>query len=322
MRNGPGQNTKRGMALVAAIGLLVIFAALGTAYIGYMALEFDEAGVRLHEVRARKLAEAGVYAAIGEAQAAIARGEAPKPEYPIALAAYRQEATGQGVYPQTVHVRVSDESARVNLNYAPAALLRALGLPENAAKAIEDYRASGKSLASLDALRSEGLVNAATMQSLPRDLLTVYTGSDPRQPHSYLNLNSAPDPVLAAIFGISVEEAAALAAKRPFTSWEDAIQKVAREPSTFNVPAPQYASRDMPGTLALSSRCFRMTSLVEMDMPGGTGRPVHAGVEAVVALLEDGTYAIRYWREIHSGAAKAANETTTAPSAAAEETGK
>ncbi len=310
------------MALVAAIGLLVVFAMLGTAYIGYMTLEYDEAGIQLHEVRARTLAEAGVYAAIGEAQAAIARGEVPKGEYPIALSAYRQEATGQGAYPQTVRVAVSDESARVNLNYAPVSLLRAMGLSENAAKAVEDYRASGKRLASLDALRSEGLVDAQTMQALKRDLFTVYTGSDPRQPHSYLNLNTAPDAVLASVFGISAEEAAALAAKRPFASWADAVQKVGREPATFNVAAPQYASRDMPAALALTSRCFRFVSLVEMDMPGGTGRPVHAGVEAVVALLENGTYTIRYWREIHSGAAKAASDTTTAPVAAAENTGK
>lgn len=317
MRNGIQKNAQSGMALVAAISLLVIFAMLGTAYIGYMTVEYDEAGIAMHDVRARELAQAGIYAAIGEAQAAIARGEAPKGEYAISLSAYRQEATGQGVYPQTAEVKVADESARVNLNYAPAALLRALGMPEKTAKAVEDYRASGKRLASVDALHSEGLADKQAMQSITRELLTVYTGSDPRQPHSYLNLNSAPDAVLAAIFGINAEEAAALAAKRPFASWEDAVQKVGREPSTFSVAAPQYASRDKPADLALNSRCYRLTSLVAMDMPGGTGRPVHAGVEAVVAFLEDGTYAIRYWHEIHSGAAKAASE-TSAPNAAAE----
>src|SRR6185436_12483754 len=112
------------MALVAAIAMLVIFAMLGTAYIGYMSIEFDQAKLQLHEVRARNLAEAGVYAAIGEARAAIARGEAPKPSISVSLNEYRPEAGGLGAYPQAVTVKIFDESARVNLNAAPAAVLR------------------------------------------------------------------------------------------------------------------------------------------------------------------------------------------------------
>jgi DNA uptake protein ComE-like DNA-binding protein len=246
-----------------------------------------------------------VYAAIGEAREAIAHGRVPPGQYSIPLTEYRLEATGPGAYPQTVQVSLTDESARVNLNFAPVAVLRAMGLPEHAAQAVQDYRTKGgKRLANVDALRAEGLVDGQTFRALHRDLFTVYTASDPRQPHSYLNLNSAPEAVLAAVFGIGAEEAAALAAKRPFATWADVLQKVGREPSTFNVAAPQYALRDMPAELALSSRCYRLQSIVELDMPGGRGRLVHAGVEAVVAFLEDGTYTIRYWRELHSGAAK------------------
>jgi type II secretory pathway component PulK len=134
----------------------------------------------------------------------------------------------------------------------------------------------------------------------------VYSGTDLRQPHSYINLNTVSEPVLAAIFNINTEEATALAAKRPFTSWDDAVQKVGREPATFSVASAQYATRDMPADLALNSRCFRLESLVTMEMPGG--RTASAGVEAVVSFLENGTYSIRYWREIKSGAAKAASE--------------
>lgn len=306
MQTKSHRKSNSGMALVAAIGMLVVFAMLGTAYLGYMTLEYDQTGQEMRDVRARTLAEAGIYAGIGEAQAAIARGEAPKPEYAIALNAYRQEATGPGTYPQSVRVQVSDESARVNLNFAPGALLHNLGLPDNAVKAIADYRAAGKRLASLDSLKSEGLVDTATLQSVKRDQFTVYSGTDLRQPHSYINLNSVPEPILAAIFNVNAEEATALASKRPFTSWEDAVQKVGREPSTFSVASAQYATRDMPADLALNSRCFRLVSLVDMNMPGG--RPASAGVEAVVSFLENGTYSIRYWREIKSGAAKAASE--------------
>lgn len=294
------------MALVAAIGMLVVFAMLGTAYIGYMTLDYDQTRQEMRDVRAESLAEAGIYAAIGEAQAAIARNEAPKTEYTIALNAYRQEATGQGAYPQSIRVKVSDESARVNLNFAPGALLHNLGLPDNAVKAVADYRAAGKRLASVEALKSEGLIDTATLQALKRDQFTVYSGTDLRQPHSYINLNAVSEPILAAIFNINAEEATGLAAKRPFASWEDAVQKVGREPATFSVASAQYATRDMPADLALNSRCFRLESLVNVDMPGG--RTASAGVEAVVSFLENGTYSIRYWHEIKSGAAKAASE--------------
>lgn len=299
-------SAKRGMALVAAIGMLVIFAMLGTAYIGYMTIEYDEAGIELHEIRAQHLAAAGVDAAIAQIQDAIKRGEAPQPEYLVSLATYRQEATGQGSYTQTVRVRVTDESARVNLNYAPPALLRALGFSENGAQGLADYRAAGKRLASFESLRTDGLLDGAGYQALDASRFTVYTGTDTRQPHSYLNLNTAPPAVLAAIFAINESEANALADKRPFTSWADALQKVGREPATFNVSAPQYASRDMPRDLALASRCYRVESTVDMNMPGGTGRPMSAGVEAVVVFPENGGSAVRYWHEMNSGTARAA----------------
>jgi len=298
------------MALFAAIGMLVIFAMLGTAYIGYMTIEFEETGFDLYEKRAQHLAAAGADAAMAEIQAAIARGDAPLPEYVITLSTYRQEATGQGAYPQTVKVRVSDESARVNLNYAPAALLRALGFSENAAQAVVDYRAAGKRLASVDSLRADGLLDAKALQEIDATLLTVYTGTDPQQPHSYLNLNTAPQSVLAAVFAINADEAKALADKRPFASWADALQKVGREPSTFNVSAPQYAARDMPRDLALASRCFRVESTVDMNMPGGT---VSAGVVAVVVYPENGGSAVRYWHEMNSGTAKAAGAAPEQP---------
>lgn len=306
-------NKQRGMALVAAIGMLVIFAMLGTAYIGYMTIEYDEAGANLHIERAEHLATAGVDAAITQIQAAIAKGETPQPEYTVSLNTYRQEATGTGAYPQSVKVRVSDESARVNLNYAPVAMLRALGLSEQAGQAVTEYRAAGKKLASVDALRADGLIDAKALQALDASQLTVYTATDPKQPNGYINLNSASPAVLASIFAINADEAQALAGKRPFASWADALQKVGREPATFNVSAPQYAVRDMPRDLALNSRCYRVISTVNMEMPGGTGRTASAGVEAVVVFPENGGSVVRYWHEMNSGTAKAAGAATEQP---------
>lgn len=301
------------MALVAAIGMLMIFAMLGTAYIGYMTIEYDATGIDLYEKRAQHLAAAGTEAAIAQMQAAIGRGETPQGEYTVSLSTYRQEATGQGAYPQTVTVRVTDESARVNLNYAPPALLQALGLPEPGAQAVADYRAAGKRFASVETLRTDGLLDAKAFQALDKSQFTVYTGTDPGQPHSYLNLNTAPEKVLSAIFSINADEAKALAGKRPFASWADALQKVGREPATFNVSAPQYAARDMPRDLALASRSYRVTSTVDMTMPGGTGRAMSAGVEAVVVFPENGGSAVRYWQEMNSGTAKAAGAAPEKP---------
>lgn len=287
------------MALIAAIAFLMIFMLLGTAYVRYMTIEFDDARNYVYDLRARHLANGGVQAGIGEIQAALASESIPSPHYDVELAAFRQEKQGSGDYPQTIAVHIQDEAARVNLNYAPAPLLEALGLDANTIQALNDYRTSPGNplLPSVDALRTNNLIDAQKFQALDKRLFTVYTAEDTRQPHSYINLNAAPPPVLAAVFGIDLEEARTLAGKRPFKSWADVLQKVGRDPTTFNVPVPRYAPRDMPRELALSSNCYRLAGLVDFSMPGGGGRAVRAATEAVVLFHDDGTYTIRYWNE-------------------------
>jgi type II secretory pathway component PulK len=191
---------------------------------------------------------------------------------------------------------VADESARVNINYAPPLVLRAMGLSEATVDALVAYRRNGaRQLASVDALLTRELIDAQGYDRIDTNLLTVYSVSDRRQPHSYINVNSASPRVLSAIFAINLDEARALAGKRPFRDWRDVLQKVGREPTSFNVEVPQFAPRDMPRALALSSRCFRLRSEVVLDMPGQDGRSARAGVEAVVYFHEDGSHAIRYW---------------------------
>lgn len=287
----------RGLALIGAVGLMIIFVMLGTAYVGYMVIELDTTGYDVNQVRARQLAEGGIRAAIGEIAAALESGDAVADPLSFTLVAYRPEGGELAEYPQTVNVAVSDESARVNINHAPALVLRALGLSEDAVNAVMEYRGDGKNrLASVDALLTRDLIDTQAYDRLNRDLFTVYTVSDRRQPHSYINVNSAPPRVLSAIFAINMDEARALAAKRPFLDWRDVLQKVGREPTSFNVEVPQFAPRDMPRPLSLSSRCYRLRSEVVLDMPGQDGRSARAGVEAVVYFHEDGSHAIRYWR--------------------------
>jgi hypothetical protein len=267
--------------------------------------------VQLHRIRARNLASGGVYATIGAIQKRLDAGGVPDAEYAISLATYRPEQGGPGAYPQTVTVRVADEAARINLNTAPGGLLEAAGLEADGVNKLMDLRAKDQALVSVDALRTEEVLDATSFDALAKDRFTVYTGRS-----GAVNLNTAGIDVLSAVFAISSEEASALAEKRPFENWPDVLQKVGREPATFNVDVAPFAPRQRPASLSLSSRTFRIRSTVSMDMPGGNHRPEHAGVEAVVAFGADGGYTIRSWKELRGADARntnvAAEETETA----------
>lgn len=291
---------RRGMALVAAIALLAVFALLGTAYVGYMWIEFEDVGIELHRTRARHLAAGGIFAAIGDLQSALDSGRPPAASFEYALATYRTEQGGPAAYPQRVTVDLSDESARIDLNSAPASLLAALGFESDAIDRLRVMRSENRRLASVDALRVDEIVTAQQFDSLAANELTVYSGG-------VLNLNTAGPRVLAAAFGISQNEAEALSAKRPFANWADTLQKVGREPTTFNLDVPSFAPREQPANIAFESRCFRLRSAAVLDMPGGDHRPVHAAVEAVVSFKDDGSYVIRLWRELRGAEAREAD---------------
>jgi type II secretory pathway component PulK len=262
-----------------------------------MSLEYEDAGTQLHQIRARNLASGGVYAAIGDLQAGLAEGRAPQNEYDISLSTYRREQGGPGAYAQSVEVGVSDESGRVNLNAAPATLLQTMGLSAEATATLSSMRGENERLASVDALRVENVVDASEYAALDTELFTVFTDGD-------VNLNAGGPDVLAAVFGVSRDEAAAVAQKRPFRDWADALQKVGREPSTFNLDVAPFAPRQQPAGVSFASQTFRLRSTVAMNMPGGNHRPAYAGVEAVVAFDADGNYSIRYWREMRGGEAR------------------
>jgi type II secretory pathway component PulK len=299
---------RRGMALPAAIALLAVFAMLGTAYVSYMWLEYSDAGVQLHRLRARHLAASGVYAAIGEIQAAFGDSRGPEAEYAFELSTYRTEQRGSGAYPQRVAVSVSDESGRVNLNSAPASLLRAMGLDTEAADKIVAMRGRNEQLASVDALRVNEILDAKEYDALTSEDFTVYTGGSNHATPAPLNLNTASPRVLAAAFAISDEEAKALAQLRPFANWSDAVQKTGREPVTFNLEVASFAPREKPAAIAFDSRCFRIRSEATLDMPGGDHRPVYAAVEAVVVIHDGGHYSIRLWRELRGADARSTVE--------------
>ena len=56
----------RGFALMFALGIIVVFAGLGVAYVNYMGISFDKTKNHVHQRQAQSVAEAGIHAAIAE----------------------------------------------------------------------------------------------------------------------------------------------------------------------------------------------------------------------------------------------------------------
>lgn len=296
-----------GVALITALAMLLIFTILGTAYVGFMSIEQDNARYEGQQVHARHLARGGLHAAIGEIQAALQAGNRPQEEYEFQIPVYLRVAGALTAHPQTVHVSVLDESGRINVNHAPRQVLEALGFDRRIVRKLkgglpapgEPSTSDRRWLASVHELRSRGFLGAKAFKALDKDILTVYTVEDPGNPTGFINLNSAPAPVLAAVFNISPEEAETLTHARPFSSWEDAVAKTGRDPGTYNVQPSLQAPRAMPAELALDSKCYRLVSSAARVKTRGTqGHHSRAVVEAVVIIKGSGDYEFRFWSEV------------------------
>jgi type II secretory pathway component PulK len=267
-----------------------------------MGLEQEKARFHVREARARNLAAGGLNAAIGEIQAALRRGQTPAPSYSFLLPIYLREDGQLVEVSQEVEVRVHDESSRLNPNSLPDEALRALGLSaeevRNLRERLPENGAPGggrRWLASVDELLARGIVSAETFRNLPVHLLTVHSTGHPANPQGTVNLNSAPAEALAIIFNVSTEEAQSLAVKRPFTSWEDVVRKVGREPATYNIRPGVAAPREMPAALALQSRSFRLEGSARVRPTGSRQLGVRSTVSAVVTFGDGGDYEVLYW---------------------------
>jgi type II secretory pathway component PulK len=294
-----------GVALLTVLAMMLIFVMLGTAYVRYMSIEVDKARYELLDVRSQNLASGGIHAVIGEVNKVMESGGAIRSEYTFPLPVYRFEGGERVEYPQTVRVRLADESGRVNLNYATPELLMALGMTEaNIAALKRSVSGNGKHprwLVSVDELRTRNIMDGQEFGGLNKDLFTVFTAENPDDPKGYININSASVEVLSALFNIDAAEAQTLAAKRPFQSWEEAVTKLGREPSTFNTSNREYGGRTMPSELSLDTHCYRIISEVAMVVePSTSSKGLHRAVEAVVLFDDDGNDTVRYWNE-HPG---------------------
>ena len=295
------KNNKQGIALVTALGLLLIFTMLGTAYVRYMSVELDVARYGLLDVRAEQLSEAAIMAAIGEIESAMKNDQIPERQYTIQLPLYYHKQDGAEAINQTITVHVKDESNRININHASPELLEAIGIKAPVVEQImrslpsQNESSTARWFNSVDELRSRGFLDGPEYNSLPQEILTVYS-TDHDDAVDFINLNGVSPKVLGFLFNIETEEAEVLASERPFTDWEDVLNKIGREPSTFNVGNIPYGSRKKPKELAFKSRCFRLVSDGKIkNVPGTTINGLHCGTEAVLLIDEQNNSSLRFW---------------------------
>jgi type II secretory pathway component PulK len=321
-RNEQDKLENSGAALLTALGLLFVFSMLGMAYVAYMGTVFNKSSFDLRTVCARHMAEGGVEAAIGQVQDALAAGKAAdvlSAPIEIGFPVYTSDRSAPfGLAPHanrrgTVKVSITDESARINLNYAPTRVLQmVLGVDGDTARKIrsslpvQDAAAGSVNqgwLTSLDDLVTRGLMTPAAFATAPKRILTVYSVADLVNPARFLNVNSAAPEALAAVLDLAPEAAQAVTAKRPFRSLAELSAAAGKDPATFNFKPDPAAPDALPKELCLEPHAFRIVSeAVLSDLgPGGKEyRPTHSRVEAVVAI-ETGVPRITFWSEAPEG---------------------
>lgn len=310
---------QRGAALLFALGMLAIFAALGTAYVSYMVLEQERSGDYVSEVRARQLAERAFWATVGDLQTALSNGEAPVlgPREEELLGVYRAVSNNVPEEWQRrdgrVVVSVEDESAKLNINHAPTRVLQAmLAIDGQKARTIRSRlprpgEAPAKNQAwftSVDGLVARGFLTRealARLEPSPGALLTAHSVADNRNAEAFINVNSAPKEVLAALFNAEAAERIVTArAQQPLTSFADVLQATQAEPASFNLDVP--ADGSAPPELAFQSRGFRIVCTAEARKAGDVQATCR--VEAVVVLSDTGDAEITYWKETQAAASE------------------
>ncbi len=309
---------QRGAALIFALTLLTLFAVLGTSYVVSMSLELDEADLELREARAGQLAEAGVQAAIGELSVAVRAGNqgdvVVQGEKVYEFPAYQGMMTQEGYVlesqPRVSNARVvvSDESGKLNLNHAPASMLRmVLNVDGATARKItsslplptifQPEKGPGRQwLAGVDELLSRNLLSEEQYAAVDTSLLTTLSVANHARPERFLNVNTAPAEVLAALFDVSVEQAKQAMVRRPFTSLADLEAAAGKGADTFTIRPEHGDKTALPAELSLDSRCFRIESTGTYALDGhAMARRATRRLEAVVVFEGDGTYTITSW---------------------------
>ena len=304
---------RRGAALIMALTMLALFTVLGTLYVSNMATELSRADLALREARARQTAQAGIEAAVGELERALQSGQIlPVLDRPITieLPTYMGTFDGKGIAIEpmanrvaSVEFTITDESAKANPNFLPAsALQRILGVEGDTARKIastlpREGSDTGAWIHELDDLLQRGLLTPEQFTALDTTILTTSTVPDPAFPQESLNVNTVRPLVLAAILDVPLEQAAAIAEKRPFNGLDAISAAAGKDPSTFNVKPDPANPLGMPAPLALKSRCFRILSRATLaSVEGGQEWDRATGeIEAVVLFDDEGRHQFVRW---------------------------
>ena len=293
---------ERGAALLVAIGLLVLFAMMGTAYVTYMGLEAERAREDGRSTAARQFAQAGFHAAVGELAAELdTNGSLPAADrFAFEFPVYEGGPGEAFQASETVRARVSvgyaDEASRVNLNAAPPGILEyMLGVSTETAEAIAAAlppEGGPRWLASVDDLAVRGLLDPG---DLPERDVTVYSAAEQAPDSVLMNVNTVSRRGLEAAFNLTPEEASAIEDGRPYESVEQLEEVLGR--SLSETPAADITDR-----LVFESRLARLTCVasVEERRADGEWHPRRTRRIELVAWFPPDAPAepvILYWRE-------------------------
>lgn len=313
-----------GVALLTALGLLIVFTMLGIAWVRFMAIEHEQSAMETKNAEATYAARGGINAGIAAARAAVMQSAMPSLTEPITyeLPVYRDNV-GKGPDLEAldsrvlrVRVHLEDESARININYAPPNVLREiLHVDGETARQIRsdlprtdggagDAGGNRRWFADVDELVTRDLLKADQLTPDMKKMLTVYTVPDPADAKGYMNVNTASAPVLEALLAITPDVAKRVIdarSTRPFSDVTELSAAAGKDPATFNVrPAPD-ALNTLPDELSFTSRCFRVISdaeLVDPTVPVESRAVLAAEqVEAVVYIDSTGNPDVLYWNE-------------------------
>ncbi len=310
-------NNQRGVALLTAIALLLVFTVLGSAYLRYMSLETEKARMAEARVRANHAVEGAVYAAVDQIKKALAEKKIDAlikqtattmvfPSYSLSGGEQLTLINDENVQ-VTARWAVRDESGKLNLNHAPASALRViLGVDGSKAREIRaslprSEEGAGQAgdkrwFSTVNDVVTSGLISPDVFKTIDLSNLTVYTVPDPDQPYGYINLNTASPKVLEAVLDISPDMANTVAAARPFRSLADVCHVAGKPATMFNFKPEPETPDSMPKALSLESNAFRVFASAQVRRPGGGSVLSSVSVEAVVVLLADGGHVFTFWQ--------------------------
>ena len=226
-------HSTRGAALITALALLMLFTMLGAIWFHEMTTDNANTDLTLAKTRAQVYANGGVYARLADLHAEVARGSGESialDERKVQFPVYATGVVNGGLQPQPKYrsrttVTLSDENARININHAPPKVLRRLlGVDGRTARAIRaslpvagaEGTAKKRWLTSVDELVTRGFMTPLQLNSVNTNLITVYTVPDAENPQRFINVNTAPSPVLQAVLDLRPQQATAVMEARPF----------------------------------------------------------------------------------------------------------